>query len=276
MNNETLVKSIKNLCNKNNITISQLEKELGFSPSLISRWAKNSPSLDKVIDIADYFHESLDTVVGYKLTFAENQTMKLINSVYEKTKLKEITWHVYDQNHPLVYNNVCVFEDINYKGWNREFYYSKYDNGYFLFLIFYLEIRYEITDTALSFYIQPDNDSKPVLQCEGENALGTLWNYVRSQFYGTLDEIKAEEFKNAFVLNKTLTNSNDVLCGGLNNNADAEILAKIANDPAVRQFMELYSKPEFQKMQQVMTSPGFQAAVEAANKIKKHLDAEGK
>ncbi len=272
MDNETLVKSIKQLCNKNNITVSQLEKELGFSPSLISRWVKNSPSLDKVIDIADYFHESLDVVVGHKLAHSENQTMKFVNSVYEKTKSKGMIWYVYDEVHPLIYDNVYLFKDITYKGWTKEFYYSKYENGYFILLIFYLKINYEITDTALSLYIQPDQESIPVLQCEGEDILGSLWRYIRPQFYGTLDEIKAEEFKNAFVMNQSLTNSSDVLSGGLNNYPDTEILSKVANDPAVQQLIELYNKPEFQKIQQVLASPDFQAAVKAANRIQKQLD----
>ena len=34
MNNENIVKSIKNLCKENNITIGQLEKEVGLSQGL--------------------------------------------------------------------------------------------------------------------------------------------------------------------------------------------------------------------------------------------------
>ena len=74
MDNELLVKSIREICKSNNITPSQLEAELGFGAGLISRWTKSSPSLDKIVDIADYFNVPLDKVVGRSIkapTFVE-------------------------------------------------------------------------------------------------------------------------------------------------------------------------------------------------------------
>ena len=65
MDNEQLVKSIRQLCKNRNIAISQLENDLNFGAGLISRWSKNSPSIDKIVDIANYFHVSIDEVVGY-------------------------------------------------------------------------------------------------------------------------------------------------------------------------------------------------------------------
>ena len=110
MDNELLVKSIRELCKKNNIAISQLEGDLKFGAGLISRWTKNSPSLDKIVDIADYFHVSLDEVVGYRRSFSENQTLKFINSVYEQTETNELVWYVFDKNHPIEFENVYVFD----------------------------------------------------------------------------------------------------------------------------------------------------------------------
>ena len=66
MNNEKIVNSIKKLCKKHNITANQLECEVGLSQGLISRWLKTTPSLDKIINIADYFNVSLDEVIGRK------------------------------------------------------------------------------------------------------------------------------------------------------------------------------------------------------------------
>ena len=108
--------------------------------------------------------------------------------------------------------------------------------------------------------------------CEGEDILGTLWKYIRPRFYGTLNEVKAEEIKNAFILNKSLTNSSNVISGATTNNTDAKIFIEWTKDAFVQQFLELYNKPEFQKMQQIMTSPSFQAAIEAAGKIQEHLN----
>ena len=48
----------------NGITISQLEKELGFSNGSISKWEKVSPSVDKVQKIAKYFGVTTDYLLG--------------------------------------------------------------------------------------------------------------------------------------------------------------------------------------------------------------------
>lgn len=264
MNNELLVKSIRELCNKNNISPSQLEVKLNFGAGLISRWAKSSPSLDKIVDIADYFHVSLDEVVGYKRSFSENQTLKFVNAIYEQTKSNGLEWYVLDKDHPVKYEDVYVFDEENYNGWSKEFYYSKYKNGYFLFQIFYLEINFEITDTILKFYIQPDQNSHPVLQCEGEDILGDLWQYIRSQFYGTLDEVKAEDLRNDFI-NNTLAPLEKLKS---NPKALNEIFNTVFNQqPELINVFEKINSPEFQKMQQLFLNPEYKKALEAANKI---------
>ena len=56
---------IKELCAENNITINKLETELGMSQYSIGRW-KNStcPTIDKISKIAQFFHVSIDYLVG--------------------------------------------------------------------------------------------------------------------------------------------------------------------------------------------------------------------
>lgn len=56
---------IKELCAENDITINKLESELGMSQYSIGRW-KNStcPTIDKISKIAEYFHVSIDYLVG--------------------------------------------------------------------------------------------------------------------------------------------------------------------------------------------------------------------
>ena len=60
-----LYERIKLLCSENHITIAELERELGFSNSTIRKWGKNiSPSINKVIKVADFFNVSLDYLSG--------------------------------------------------------------------------------------------------------------------------------------------------------------------------------------------------------------------
>ena len=58
---QDLYNRIKNLCVKNNMTISKLESDLGFGNSSIQKWSRGaSPSVDKVKKVADYFNVSTD------------------------------------------------------------------------------------------------------------------------------------------------------------------------------------------------------------------------
>lgn len=61
----TLYNRIKSLCQKNGITITQLESTLGFGSSSIKKWEKtSSPSVDKIMKVASYFNVSLDYLMG--------------------------------------------------------------------------------------------------------------------------------------------------------------------------------------------------------------------
>ena len=111
MDNELLVKSIRETCKENNITPSQLENELGFGAGLISRWSKSSPSLDKIIDIADYFKISIDELIGRKIdsTFLEEDSF--LFTLMKFTKDKSLIWNI-DKNYLI--KEICnqSYEDI--------------------------------------------------------------------------------------------------------------------------------------------------------------------
>lgn len=65
MGTSTLYGRIKELCYENNISISKLENELGFSSSSIKKWERiSSPSIDKISKIANYFNVSVDYLLG--------------------------------------------------------------------------------------------------------------------------------------------------------------------------------------------------------------------
>ena len=63
---ETLLyQRIKTLCSEYNITINRLESELNFAPSTIQKWKSvNSPSISKVVEVANYFNVSIDYLLG--------------------------------------------------------------------------------------------------------------------------------------------------------------------------------------------------------------------
>ena len=55
-----ITENIEMLCKKNGISVSGLEKTLGFGNSTISKWANSSPTAEKLIAVSDYFNVSID------------------------------------------------------------------------------------------------------------------------------------------------------------------------------------------------------------------------
>ena len=55
-----VLEKIRGLCDKNKITISELEKECGIGNATISRWDKSSPRMDNLIKVAKYFGVTIE------------------------------------------------------------------------------------------------------------------------------------------------------------------------------------------------------------------------
>lgn len=63
-----LFDNVKNLCQSKNITIAQLEREVGVGSSSIQKWKKTSPSAENLIKVADYFGVTVDYLLGRNCT----------------------------------------------------------------------------------------------------------------------------------------------------------------------------------------------------------------
>ncbi len=55
---------IKVLAVQNKISVAELERTLGFGNGSISKWNKQSPSVEKLKQVADFFHVSVDYLLG--------------------------------------------------------------------------------------------------------------------------------------------------------------------------------------------------------------------
>lgn len=191
MRNEAIVNSIKLLCKNNNMSASQLEKEIGLSQGLISKWQKTMPSLDKVIDIANYFNVSIDDVIG-----RNNTQEELIKTLLQLTIDKDIDWKDDDIERAPLEDMETLFS-ICYD--ENEIYYAKYEDGYFYLFMQYVTEFGIMENKELQLYIQPDINSNPVLQTDNYNDLKELWLIVRESTRGLPDEYKAEKLKNNFL-----------------------------------------------------------------------------
>ncbi|MDU4960164.1 MAG: helix-turn-helix transcriptional regulator [Sporomusaceae bacterium] len=59
----SLVSKIQNLCQYQDISILQLEKKLGLSRGAVYKWDRSSPSIDKVLKVAQYFGTPVDDLL---------------------------------------------------------------------------------------------------------------------------------------------------------------------------------------------------------------------
>lgn len=60
----SIVDTIKRLCNEQKITIAELERRIQLSNGQIRKWSNQTPGIDKVQKVADYFNVPTDYLLG--------------------------------------------------------------------------------------------------------------------------------------------------------------------------------------------------------------------
>lgn len=199
MDNKQLVNNIKILCNNNNISISQLEKTLNLSPGLISRWIKTTPSLDRLIDIVNFFGVTLDELISKEIKseptsqFNNKKITYLIRVLYQETQYLNSRWNVLDiDNPPFRFNDLTSEIIANEK---YDYYYTQYDEGCFI-------IGSSLdTSSNLILYIIPDSNSTPELVCSEYNQLIQLYELVSNNLRKQLNQMKTNKFIDSYINN---------------------------------------------------------------------------
>lgn len=59
-----LFERVKELCKKRGISISELENRIGFGKNSIYKWKTQSPKIETLQKVADYFRVSTDYLLG--------------------------------------------------------------------------------------------------------------------------------------------------------------------------------------------------------------------
>jgi Predicted transcriptional regulators len=59
-----LYEKIKELAAQKKLSIRRLEEELGFANGSLKQWKNSNPGADKLTKVADYFHVSVDFLLG--------------------------------------------------------------------------------------------------------------------------------------------------------------------------------------------------------------------
>ncbi|WP_110933290.1 helix-turn-helix domain-containing protein [Paenibacillus bouchesdurhonensis] len=82
----SLVESIKHLCKQAGTSIPKLEKELGFGHGSMYNWDVNSPSIDKVQKVANYFYTTMDNLISGSAQGVEERELNFNNYVRYQAK----------------------------------------------------------------------------------------------------------------------------------------------------------------------------------------------
>ena len=59
----SIVSNIQSMCNLKGVSVPKVEKDLGFGKGSIYKWDKNSPSIDKLQKVAEYFNVTVDSLI---------------------------------------------------------------------------------------------------------------------------------------------------------------------------------------------------------------------
>lgn len=206
MNNQLLVDNIKKLCKDRNVSISTLEKDLFMSSGLISRWAKTTPALDRVVDIANYFHVSVDSLVDTTKESAYNnpKLKQLLSLLYSKSDSEELAWFVFDRIHVDHNRNTKFLLSVANRN-NIDCFYCKFLEG-----IFILTIQYSNNeDKKISLYAVADPNSTPELLCDKGEPLFKLCHFLLKRYSRDLNTIKTNNFIDKFINQGNDENSNE-------------------------------------------------------------------
>jgi len=83
---------IKELCRKNGINVSELERALGFSRGSLCKVDRNKPGFNRVKKIADYFGVAPESLTGEEgerpRYYVNDETMELAQEIHDNRDLR--------------------------------------------------------------------------------------------------------------------------------------------------------------------------------------------
>ena len=203
MDSHLLIENIRSLCKKNKVSISRLEADLFLSPGLISRWNKNTPSLDKVADIADYFNVSIDDLIGRSDNLSNtNKLGRFLFRLYQRSMHSETVWAILNpQSMPKELSGITLPKNFidNLYGC----YYTSYQNGFFILTACHTSDGV----LKLALYILPDIYSQFEYVCADTSPLIQLYEFLEPRFRKLLNEMKANNLISSYIQENITTES---------------------------------------------------------------------
>lgn len=84
--------TIKNLCKENGITVTELERELGFSKGSLCKIEKHNPNVEKIMKICKRFNVTMEDIMSPDVIEhdSENNTWEITEDYYMNDSAKEM------------------------------------------------------------------------------------------------------------------------------------------------------------------------------------------
>lgn len=91
-----LYENIRDIAKMKGISINRLEKELGFARSSINKFNKNTPSAEKLQQIAEYLNVTVDYLIngeekgGEEKYYVNDETAEMAQKLFENRELRAL------------------------------------------------------------------------------------------------------------------------------------------------------------------------------------------
>lgn len=192
MDNQRFVYNIRAVCREKNISISQVEQDLGWSSGLISRWTKTCPSFEKVAALVTYLGIPYERLLenGTSPPVGEKKP-ELAKRLASYTKSGSAVWQPCSQDEelrqlisPLAEEGCLVDTALCYR----------YNEGFFFII---MAEEGQIYSPRL--FISSDIYTVPQREDADEKSLGTILMYADREQYNSWRNSKINRFRESFL-----------------------------------------------------------------------------
>jgi len=186
--------SVKRLCKKRGIAVSNLEKELGWSNGSINRWSRTNPSIEKVFAVAECLGMTLDELLGVKSTKPNVEYLQsdIGEKILQLTERKKIGWTEMDEISLLEFEETDAMRN-GYE--NHGFYRAEWRNGTLFLLVFYKEN----TDMDIRLYLSVEGGEAEEEKSE-QKILMRLLKYIDAKLYKKLNHARIEKYREQLMI----------------------------------------------------------------------------
>ena len=186
---------IKKICKKRGITISGLERELGWSNGVIGRWAKVSPSIDKIFTVASQLEVSLDELLG-TVRAAEDSNLEekgIFEKIYDITEKKQLIWKQIAPEEKIQFEKAAVSFRCG-SGQICKAYKADWGSGTILLTVFYEEDGGNINNLEMHLYLLVEGGDAEEENGRQDFLCRTL-KYVDAVLFKKWNSTRVKEFK---------------------------------------------------------------------------------